>query len=564
MTTKYYAILTNTGAALLANATALGRQLPITQMALGDGGGTLPTPDTAQTKLLGERRRAPLNSLSVDPANTNQIIAEQVIPEDEGGWWIREIGLYDADGNLIAVANCPETYKPQLQEGSGRVQTVRMILIVSSTDAVTLKIDPAVVLATRAYTDGKAAEAKTYADNQAGGAKDEARRYADAQMGSAKIEVKAYADDKMAAHLAAINPHPQYAPLASPALTGVPTAPTASFGATSAQIANMIALHAAKFSLSGVSSVTGSNVLTAAAAGSMVYMTGSATFTTMLPRGDAVALGQMIMLVNYSTTSQTITTSVANIIYGGPIAGSLASVSLPPGASLLIISRGNGEWDICGGSGSTQYASGLNFVSPALSGTPTAPTAVQGTNTSQIATTAFAAAGLSQKLDINEIVGIPLPWPQATAPVGWLKCNGQAFDKAVYTRLAQVYPSGVLPDLRGEFIRGWDDGRGVDSGRAIISKQNATALRTGAMDYNGSDADSAGVYVGIGYADADSSVHTITFTNQGYPNGVLMSDGVGKDNGVSGTASNTVFSGGVNWITMRPRSVAFNYIVRAA
>ncbi|OOC12449.1 hypothetical protein BM451_16355 [Dickeya dadantii] len=180
MTTKYYAILTNAGAALLANATALGRQLQITQMGLGDGGGTLPTPDPTQTKLANERRRAPLNSLSIDPANTNQIIAEQVIPEDEGGWWIREIGLYDAASNLIAVANCPETYKPQLQEGSGRVQTVRMILIVSSTEAVTLKIDPSVVLATRAYTDGKATEAKTYTD---------------IQTNNAKIEVKAYADN---------------------------------------------------------------------------------------------------------------------------------------------------------------------------------------------------------------------------------------------------------------------------------------------------------------------------------------------------------------------------------
>ncbi|WP_459594329.1 phage tail protein [Dickeya ananatis] len=405
---------------------------------------------------------------------------------------------------------------------------------------------------------------KNYADNQAGGARDDAQRYADARVGVAKTEVKTYADDKMAAHLAAINPHQQYAPLASPALTGVPMAPTASFGATSVQIANMLALHAAKFSLSGVSSVTGSNVLTAAAAGSMVYMTGGTTFTTTLPPGDVVALGQTITLVNYSTTPQKIATSGANIIYGGPIVGSLASMSLPPGASLIIVSRGNGEWDICGGSGSTQYASGLAFVSPALSGTPTAPTAVQGTNSSQIATTAFATAGLSQKLDVNEIAGIPLPWPQATAPAGWLKCNGQAFDKTLYPQLAQVYPSGALPDLRGEFIRGWDDGRGVDSGRAIISKQSATALRTGAMDYNGSDADSAGVYIGIGYADADSSVNTVNFTNQGYPNGVLMSGGTGKDNGVSGTASNTVYSGGVNWVTMRPRNIAFNYIVRAA
>ncbi|WP_237434346.1 phage tail protein [Dickeya dianthicola] len=365
-------------------------------------------------------------------------------------------------------------------------------------------------------------------------------------------------------HATAANPHPQYAPIASPALTGVPTAPTASFGTTSTQIVNMLALHAAKFSLSGVNSVTGSNTLTPVAAGSLVYMTGSSTFTTTLPPGDVVAMGQTIQFVNYSTTSQTIATSGANIIYGGPIFGSLASMSLPPGAGINLVSRGNGEWDIFGGSSSTQYATGLNFVSPILSGTPIAPTAAPGTNTSQIATTAFATAGLSQKLDISEVVGIPLPWPQATAPAGWLKCNGQAFDKGVYTRLAQVYPSGVLPDLRGEFIRGWDDGRGVDSGRTIASKQSATALRTGAMDYNGSDADSSGVYIGIGYADSDSSANTVNFTNQVYPNGVLMSGGAGKDNGVSGTASNVVYSGGVNWITMRPRNVVFNYIVRAA
>ncbi|QAZ64918.1 phage tail protein [Enterobacter cloacae] len=155
MATKYYAVLTNVGAAKLANATALGAQVAITQMAVGDGNGVLPTPNPAQTALIHEQRRAPVNSLSIDPNNANQIIAEQVIPEDVGGWWIREIGLFDEDGDMIAVANCAETYKPQLQEGSGRVQVVRMILIVSSTEAVTLKIDPAVVLATRQYVDNQ-------------------------------------------------------------------------------------------------------------------------------------------------------------------------------------------------------------------------------------------------------------------------------------------------------------------------------------------------------------------------------------------------------------------------
>lgn len=182
MATKYYAVLTNVGAAKLANATALGAQVEITQMAVGDGNGVLPTPNPAQTALVHELRRKPLNSLSIDPNNANQIIAEQVIPEDEGGWWIREIGLFDKDGDMIAVANCAETYKPQLQEGSGRVQVVRMILIVSSTAAVTLKIDPSVVLATRQYVDDQI------------------------------IQVKSYVDQKMAAHVAAADPHKQYAP----------------------------------------------------------------------------------------------------------------------------------------------------------------------------------------------------------------------------------------------------------------------------------------------------------------------------------------------------------------
>ncbi|HFP2854005.1 TPA: phage tail protein [Escherichia coli] len=223
MATKYYAVLTNVGAAKLANATALGAQVEITQMAVGDGNGVLPTPNPAKTALVHELRRKPLNSLSIDPNNANQIIAEQVIPEDEGGWWIREIGLFDKDGDMIAVANCAETYKPQLQEGSGRVQVVRMILIVSSTAAVTLKIDPSVVLATRKYVDDQI------------------------------IQVKSYVDQEMAAHVAAADPHKQYAPKESPALTGRPTAPTAEGKDSSTQIANTAFVQAAIAALVGSS-----------------------------------------------------------------------------------------------------------------------------------------------------------------------------------------------------------------------------------------------------------------------------------------------------------------------
>ncbi|WP_113416681.1 phage tail-collar fiber domain-containing protein [Escherichia coli] len=153
MSTKFYTLLTDIGAAKLASAAALGVPLKITHMAVGDGGGVLPTPDAKQTALVNEKRRAALNMLYIDPQNSSQIIAEQVIPENEGGWWIREVGLFDESGALIAVGNCPESYKPQLAEGSGRTQTVRMVLITSSTDNITLKIDPSVVLATRHYVD---------------------------------------------------------------------------------------------------------------------------------------------------------------------------------------------------------------------------------------------------------------------------------------------------------------------------------------------------------------------------------------------------------------------------
>ncbi|HDT0623617.1 TPA: phage tail protein [Morganella morganii subsp. morganii] len=151
MTAKYFAILTNYGAAQLANAVALGTQMNISAMAVGDGGGTLPVPDPAQTKLVRETRRAAVNQVSIDEKNPNFIIAEQVIPENEGGWFIREIGLFDDNGGLIAVGNAPQTYKPNLQEGSGRTQVIQMVLMVSSTQAITLKVDPSVVLATREY-----------------------------------------------------------------------------------------------------------------------------------------------------------------------------------------------------------------------------------------------------------------------------------------------------------------------------------------------------------------------------------------------------------------------------
>ncbi|CAH0319951.1 hypothetical protein SRABI89_05264 [Pseudomonas koreensis] len=158
---QFFAILTNVGMAKQANADALGIPWKLTEMGVGDANPNgladppNPVPSAIQTKLLNEWRRKPLNQLKIDPVNPAVIIAEQIIPADEGGKWIREIGLYDADGDLVAVANCAPSFKPLLSQGSGRTQVVRMNFVVSNTGNITLKIDPAVVLATREYVDSR-------------------------------------------------------------------------------------------------------------------------------------------------------------------------------------------------------------------------------------------------------------------------------------------------------------------------------------------------------------------------------------------------------------------------
>ncbi|EGD6045708.1 tail fiber protein [Escherichia coli] len=159
MSTKFRTVITTAGAAKLAAATAPGgRKVNITTMAVGDGGGKLPVPDAGQTGLIHEVWRHALNKISQDKRNSNYIIAELVIPPEVGGFWMRELGLYDDAGTLIAVANMAESYKPALAEGSGRSQTCRMVIIVSSVTSVALTIDTTTVMATQDYVDDKIAE----------------------------------------------------------------------------------------------------------------------------------------------------------------------------------------------------------------------------------------------------------------------------------------------------------------------------------------------------------------------------------------------------------------------
>lgn len=159
MANEFFTILTATGRNKLAAATATGTALTLTQMAVGDGdNGAYYSPTEAQTALKHEVWRGAINHLAVDANNPNWIVAELVIPDNVGGFYIREVGLFDSTGAMIAVGKFPESYKPTLAAGSNKQLYVRMILEVANTSAVTLLVDPSVVLATRQYCDDKVAD----------------------------------------------------------------------------------------------------------------------------------------------------------------------------------------------------------------------------------------------------------------------------------------------------------------------------------------------------------------------------------------------------------------------
>ncbi|WP_456463504.1 phage tail protein [Persephonella sp.] len=150
---NYYTILTSYGKQALANAQASGTAVNITEFAVGDGNGSYYAPNETQTALKNEVYRAQINRITTDSDNPNWIIVEGIIPADQGGFTIREIGIFDDQNKLVAIGNYPETYKPVLSQGAGNDMYIRFIMEVENVDSVQLKIDPAIVLASRKYVD---------------------------------------------------------------------------------------------------------------------------------------------------------------------------------------------------------------------------------------------------------------------------------------------------------------------------------------------------------------------------------------------------------------------------
>jgi hypothetical protein len=360
----YFTTLTAVGEAKDAKAKALGTPIKFTEMAVGDGGGVLPVPDRTRTSLVNMKRRALLNTLKPDPKNPAQLIAEQVIPEDEGGFWIRELGLYDADGDLFAIGNCPETYKPVLAQGSGRTQVVRMVLVMTSAATVQLKVDPSIVLATRQYVDDQ--------DAAHAAALDPHPQYLTEAEGAARIAAAVAALvnsspaalDTLAELAAALNNDKDFAatmaaalalkaPLASPAFTGNPTVPTAGLFDADTSAANTAFVQRALGNLAGVRSIGESQALSAADIGKVLINLANAPITLTLPPKASVQAGSTVRLLNFGSAPVAVVAAAGDSLNNNTPIASL-SVGTNDNAELVF---DGALWRISGAAAALSYSS---------------------------------------------------------------------------------------------------------------------------------------------------------------------------------------------------------------
>ncbi|EPC7299710.1 phage tail protein [Proteus mirabilis] len=608
MSAKFFALLTVIGANKLAKATALGTTLKITQMAVGDGGGTLPMPSAEQTKLVNEKRRAGINTLFIDSKNANQIVAEQVIPENEGGYWIREIGLFDDEGSLIAVGNCPETYKPQLQEGSGRTQTIRMILTVSHTESVELKVDPSVILATRESVDNAIEIAsKSILDTveKEYATKDEVKKKFDNrnivhEKGASKEKV---ISQKGVTEL--FQPKGNYQPAGN-------YVTTATFNL---EINKKIDKASLSQQLGNdVNKVPSLDLVTKELGNKQPkgdYALKTWVDNIYYKRDDSPSFNEIsatairVNSVNVALKGDCYTKSESDNKYSPKLpfvysSGKESKIISPNNKILIFVNdngatggydrdtqatvwgfdkrgfmtRGTVHFDRMSGVYSQSQVDAklkecLNLKTSSkqfIASDIYAPTFITGSQygersylehkSDELTITHISPksgatnitcrnksgtlALLGDLEDVNNIpVGSPIPWSLATAPSGYLICNGQTFNKSTYPKLAVAYPSGKLPDLRGEFIRGLDSGRGIDAGRSVLSVQKGNSLL------------SSNIFGGLSSSESNKWHKAINYI------GITGTDndgGYGVHQQIEGANGNET----------RPRNIAFLYIVRAA
>ena len=497
MSQKYYTLITQQGAALLANATASGIPLKLTKMGVGDGNGKATTPNASQSKLVHEVYQAPINSLTIDENNANQIIAELIIPESQGGWFIHEIGLYDESNTLVAVGNCPATYKPQLSEGSGRTQVIRIIIIVENTDAIALKIDPAVILATRQYVDNLITARMTAHEKSTNHPNATTKSKGFVQLNSA---IDSNLENQAATPLAVKKVY---------------------------DLANG-AVKRSGDNMTGPLNIKGQPVLTKRSYGIGVsHVLGDESI-------DETKNQYSGFLFSQEQSQGTTPFDFCHV---------MRSYVLDSFSDIAIDAK----------SKRVKFRSVItDKQNPYFTG---------DYNWSEFVT--------SNNISNYIPIGIPQPWPKMTLPSGWFECNGSTFDKSKFPKLAVAYPTGKLPDLRGEFIRGWDNTRGVDPRRGILSGQaqqisahrhvggwgeNSTHF-TELQRENYAPFGKTGINGGWCGASSNDFDNALVYTNNGTNGSITTSRGT--------TYWNDLNPAGLVGNETRPRNIAFMYIVKA-
>ncbi len=741
-TRKFRTLITDIGLAKLAATTAPGgRPVRLTHMAVGDGNGELRQPQKNQTSLYNEVWRQSVNRVFTDPENPNRLIAELVIPPETGGFWVREIGVFDDTGTMIAVGNTAESYKPTREEGSGRAQIFRAVITVTSDAVVELVMDTTTILPTTDYIDEKIAEhvrSRNHPDatlTEKGFTQLSSATNSTSETLAATPKAVKAAYDLAAGKAPASHTHPWNQ------ITGVPSASLTAKGTVQLSSATnseseteaatpkaVKALHdmvTSKYTgqdattgrkgIVQLSSATNSNSETLAATPKAVSDALSMAFvkpTTSLGETDLNTLGRKEDAGDYYQQSDSgartdrnypvekagelrirvgawgfcqheytswdpprkfIRTVTGNFNGNGPwsewvevtntdattgrkgivqlssdtnsnsetlaatpravkAAYDLAAGKAPashthpwnqitgvPSASLtakgtvqlssatnseseteaatpkavkalhdMLTSKYTGQDATTGRKGIVQLSSATNSNSETLAATPKAVKAAydlanskasaahthrwaQITDAPVFSSVARVIMGKQSIKDILDYfglgegstlpVGVPVPWPSSRPPEGWLQCNGAAFTRTKYPKLAVAYPDLRLPDLRGEFIRGWDDLRMIDRGRLLLSTQEATYICTAIQAYHGV-AGGADIQAGISFASHDNDIINITPDQPRTGNGILYGTKP-VDRWAIARAGKLVSNEKDRWIAIRPRNIAFNYIVRA-
>ncbi|HAL7762445.1 phage tail protein [Escherichia coli] len=466
-TRKFKTIITDTGAKKLAQAAAPdGKPVRLTHMAVGDGGGTLPTPDSKQTRLVREVWRHTVNRVFLDATHQNRIIAELAIPPETGGFWIREIGVFDEHGDLIAVGNTAESYKPAVAEGSGRAQTFRTILTVSSTATVALTVDNTMVMATVDYVDDKLKE------------HEQSRRHPDASL-TAKGFVQLSSATNSVSETQAATPK------------AVKDAYDLANGKYTAQDASTT-----RKGLVQLSSATNSDSETLAATPKAVkaaYDLANGKYTAQ----DATTAQKGIVQLTSATnsTSETLAATpkavkAANDNANGRVPSGRKVNGKPLTNDVNVTSQdifNDQSIEIGANQNLDNYKTPGLYHQPANANTSAAlkyPENLAGTlvvlksagitqiyyvyNTSRSYTRSQYSTGdwTAWTPQDSFPVGAAIPWPSDSVPTGYAVMQGQTFDKTTYPLLAAAYPSGVLPDMRGWTIKGKPA-----SGRAVLSQE---------------------------------------------------------------------------------------------